>query len=472
MNFKKYDDHIELDINDKSIIIIANKDVDIQKNSLEQLEHLDSNLSKLNTPENPGTFQYIGTPDFHKGDTIPIGTTVVSNYFIPKLMGNDISCGMQLTATNLIRNKLTPSAIERLVGLNRHDYFEGGRGVKTNATLRKDIVEKGIHALRNIDISLKKDTECIWNVLNKIKLPEQKNTCTRSSIRDTNIFDDWIEESKDYDSQLGSIGGGNHFCEYLYTDKILDSQISRQLNITPEQVVILVHSGSLGFGHGVNMVTEDALKSYWKSKGGKLPPILGLPPSEKDIISRLYKNIKNAANFAQVNRTVLSAIAFRNLERATSNNLTGNLITDIDHNMIDRYEGNFRHRKGACSAKENELVLIPGSMGTSSYLCIGTGNRATLQVSSHGSGRSYSRGEAMKKDKKEFDNWRSSYHIVTQLDFDKVTNNVTKQLKIQQLMQESPLAYKDIEPTVDSQVAYDMILPVARMKSILTIKAL
>lgn len=168
----------------------------------------------------------------------------------------------------------------------------------------------------------------------------------------------------------------------------------------------------------------------------------------------------------------------------------GILLYDSPHNFIWKVEmegrNYFIHRKGACSARGmegmegtpfayyGEPVMIPGSMGSSSYLLRGMGNPQSLWSASHGAGRRLSRGEAIHGNDREFKEFMKKFHIVTPIDPDrsdlKGRNDILKKWE-ETIRSEAPYAYKDIHQVVKVHEEHGMAGLVARMEPVFTVKA-
>jgi len=135
------------------------------------------------------------------------------------------------------------------------------------------------------------------------------------------------------------------------------------------------------------------------------------------------------------------------------------LVYDVPHNLTLPYEGGWLARKGACPAEENQPVIIPGSMGASSYLMVGRGDAAALQTASHGAGRSRSRFDMARggADRREEALGLTGVDCVS--------------LRAERRIEEAPAAYKPIGPVVASQVEAGIVGEVARLAPLLTFKA-
>ena len=204
---------------------------------------------------------------------------------------------------------------------------------------------------------------------------------------------------------------------------------------------------------------------------------------------RFRNTTRNAANFGFANRLFLGLM----LQNAVENTVRAfgmKLLYDSPHNFIWEREAEGRkyyiHRKGACSARDmeemegtpfayyGEPVMIPGSMGSSSYLLRGMGNPDALWSASHGAGRRLSRGEAIHGSDEEFQQFMKKFHIVTPIDPNrsdlKGRSDILKKWE-ESIRSEAPYAYKDIDQVVKVHEDHGMAGLVARMEPLFTVKA-
>jgi tRNA-splicing ligase RtcB len=165
----------------------------------------------------------------------------------------------------------------------------------------------------------------------------------------------------------------------------------------------------------------------------------------------------SAAHYATVNRALISEM-IRQRATQTYGKKDNRLITDVPHNIILKEDGFNVHRKGATPAHNNELLLIPGSMGAESYLLNGLGNKKWIKSASHGAGRSVSRNKMSFKGKRDF-------NILGLNGVECIS------LKEERKIEEAPGAYKDIGPVIKSQVEEQTVEVVAVFSPLVTFKA-
>lgn len=262
--------------------------------------------------------------------------------------------------------------------------------------------------------------------------------------------------------QLGTLGSGNHFLEIQYVDKIYNPEIAKKLGIYEEgQVTVMIHTGSRGFGHQVCSdylrVMERAVHQY----GIKLPDReLACAPAHSKEAEQYFQAMQCAANFAWANRQLIThwtRESFQKVFRKDAEDLDLHLIYDVAHNIAkleehvvdDKRVKVFVHRKGATRAfppghrdipadyrEMGQPVLIPGSMGTASYLLIGTKQAMKISFGStaHGAGRHLSRAAATRR------YWGSA--VKKELEQRGI---LIRAANIRVVAEEAPGAYKDID---------------------------
>lgn len=188
------------------------------------------------------------------------------------------------------------------------------------------------------------------------------------------LSDIWIENPYEEESpiaDLGTIGSGNHFAEFQCLEQVLNEKLFSELNIAREQVHLLVHSGSSAYGQSI-------MRRYLNPDG--------LLDGSEEAAAYLTEH-ENALLWAERNRK-LTAIKLLNYL-----GVDGFVKTVIDccHNYLEKREDGWLHRKGAVSAKKG-AVVIPGSRGSLTYICVPKGNtEISLNSLSHGAGRKWAR---------------------------------------------------------------------------------
>jgi tRNA-splicing ligase RtcB len=480
-----------------------NNDVKVEKNAFDELDSLltlNENIEKIKEVDSEffvdsdSSIQEVAiTPDFHKAAGIPVGTTLFTNGFvIPQAIGNDINCGMRFYTTNLSEDSIRKNMINIEKNI-RHIFFEGGRNIPMTKINREAILKEGLIGL--LETHKNMENKGLWKHYDALQQEKDLLHVNKmgSFITDDNIgLEDFIgSESIGYDSQIGSIGGGNHFVEIQKVTKIHNHQIANQWNLKVGQITFMIHTGSVAIGHHSGGYIKEMLKTiYPKQLEHPKNGIFVLPKSEryKKEWDTFWSLLHNAANFAFANRMFLGLMLYKSLFDELSD-FDMKLLYDAPHNYvweetIDNKDG-FIHRKGSCTAKSaeqmvntpfystGEPVMIPGSMGASSYLLAGLGNRDSLFSASHGAGRQLSRGETLKVDDKLFREFLTKFKVINPIDPNRVDlRNRTDILKKweEELKKEAPYAYKDISPIIQTHVDHNMAQVVAEVEPLLTIK--
>ena len=484
-------------------ILFANESVPVDSSSITELiELLDlkNTVEKFvkNSPESfdisPEISKVVLTPDFHKGKGVPIGTVLTTKGFIvPQAIGNDINCGMRLHTTSLTADQIK-GKLDKLETSFRHIFFEGGRNIPMSRVQREALFKNGITGLLNT--TSKGFNEGLWNLFNQQNIEKELNHISQNgSLKADRTYglDDFLGPSDrlSRDSQIGSIGGGNHFVEVQYVKNIIDGTTAHAWGIKQGMVTIMVHSGSVAIGHASGNFHNELIKETYPGDL-KYPEngIFPLPSGEKNKneIKKFWDILANAGNFAFANRLFLGLMALDGLQQ-NFGAIDYSLIYDAPHNLVWKDEVNgeecFIHRKGACPANGlNEMantpfefygepVMVPGSMGASSYLLAGQGNHLSSSSASHGAGRVLSRGKALKGNDAEFKEFLEKFRVVTPLDFRrqdiKLRKDIVKQ-KLADIKQEAPFAYKGITPVIETLSEAGIASPVAELEPLMTIK--
>lgn len=424
------------------------------------------------------------TPDFHKGAGIPIGTVLETEHaLLPQAVGSDVNCGMRLEVTALragrVRARL--DALERRL---RHLFFEGGRRIALTPVQREALLRDGLPGLLLAGAAP-------WRGFRPEDADDaldRAHACAHPAATAA-AFADWIGSAggASHDSVIGGIGGGNHFAELQYVAEVHDPAAAHAWGLSPGTVVTMVHSGSLSLGHQANATALDALRAGWpaglpRPRNGVLPFLLD---ERSEPARRRYLDaFGNAANFAAGNRYFLS-LAMRAGLAAECGDPDARPLYDAPHNLFWRDGDRFVHRKGATPAGGHaemaggpyamwgEPVIVPGSMGASSFVLRGHGNPRTLASACHGAGRRVPRGASARGGDAELDAFLREFRVVTPLDHrDPVTARRRDVMAAwrRDLKQEAPWAYKDIGPVVSSLAGGGVATPVAELRPLLTVK--
>lgn len=422
-----------------------------------------------------GIYKYsITLPDGHQGYGFPIGgvaaTDAEEGVISPGGVGYDINCGVRLLRTDLTRDEAVPKLRELVEALFRNvPSGLGSHGhVRLTPQQLDDVLRLGARWAVENGFGWKEDLE---------KLEEGGCMEGADPVKVSQ------EAKKRGFPQLGSLGSGNHFLEVQVVDKIYDPETAKKFGIFQEgQVTVMIHTGSRGLGHQVCSDYLRRMEHVVHKYGIKLPDreLVNVPftsPEGQDYFSAM----KCAANYAWANRQMIVhwvRQSFEQVFKRDADSLGIHIIYDVAHNIakLEEHEvdGGRRkvvvHRKGATRAfgpghpdipsiyrGVGQPVLIPGDMGTASYILVGTETamRETFGSTAHGAGRHLSRAAALKSFRGE--------HVQRELESQGI---VVRAAKISVIAEEAPEAYKDVDRVVDVSHRAGIALKVARLRPI------
>ncbi|MFW6283225.1 MAG: RtcB family protein, partial [Minisyncoccales bacterium] len=274
--------------------------------------------------------------------------------------------------------------------------------------------------------------------------------------------------------QLGTLGSGNHFLDVQVVDEIFDSETARAFGLEKDQVVIMIHCGSRGLGH---QIASDYIKKMSDEYGEENFPDKQLisAPVNSELGKEYYAAMACAVNFAFANKQLMVYWIRDELKRILPKSEV-EVVYDVCHNIakFEEYDINGKkqkicvHRKGATRAfgpgrkeipkvyrKVGQPVLIPGSMGTASYVLVGTREAEKLTFGStvHGAGRVMSRSKALKKFTGE--------EVMKELENKGI---IIKSSSMKSFTQEVPAVYKDIGEVVNTVHNLGISKKVAKLK--------
>lgn len=407
----------------------------------------------------------IGMPDIHTGYGLPIGGVMATDYekgvVSAGAVGMDINCGVRLITTKIHAEKLDRNIILQLLKhISRR--VPGGVGKSSGLQLFKKIPLDAI-AGESVEYFVKEGFGRKED-LNKIE--------DRGCIRGADVSVISKEALKRAD-QLGTLGGGNHFIEIGEVSSVFDENLAARFGFKDKFTYIMIHTGSRGFGH---QICTDYSKIMWENseKNRSYAPEKGLacaPITSKDGQNYL-KAMATAANYAFSNRQIITHFvreAFVEVLKKSEIDLGLNILYDVAHNIAkkERYNGRWLlvHRKGAtralpggheenpqCYMDTGHPAIIPGSMGTASYVVVGTDKiHETFCSVNHGAGRLMSRKRARKEFSRE-DLLNQMRGVVS------IASNPGT------LLDEAPLAYKDIDDVIFTLVSAGITNPVVKLK--------
>ena len=487
------------------VTVFANTGVPIQEEGLDQLQEflgLQETLVSLRDQErgghippfwgdSPGTIEsVVVTPDFHRGGGIPVGVVVEARGFvIPAAIGNDICCGMRLLTTDVTQAELEPH-LDALGHRLREIFFQGQRNIPMSPKQREALLRDGLWGLH--ETMGDNGSTGLWRYYDPRQQAEDLLRVHFQGVlpaRETFGFGDYIKASGNVDGrdpQIGSVGGGNHFVELQVVDEIQDGPTAHTWGLSRGNVSIMAHSGSLGLGHMVG--------GHYVGKAHSLFPRTGMHhPSHGFYVlptggphaaqAREYLDaMRNAANFAFANRLCLGLMVVRALSEVLGRVVGSSLVYDAPHNLIWENGDTYRHRKGACPAPGPSMgtfeytghpVIIPGSMGSASYVLAGEGNEGALCSACHGAGRGLTRGQAAHVPQGTFERDVAPLRVITAIDPEspqvRGRQDILGRYR-QRLLEEAPGAYKNITPVVQTVEDAGIARRVVRLSPIMTVK--
>ena len=415
----------------------------------------DKSLEQLvNVATLPGIQRYaLAMPDMHEGYASCIGGVAAISTFngviSPGVCGYDINCGMKLLKSDYSEKEIEPY-LDKLATEIQKEVPSGlgkGRQIKLSIGEINKILEGGAQRLVEQGYGEKEDFE-------------NCEAGGKLEWADASVVSDYAKNrGRD---QVGTLGSGNHFLEIQKVQELFDEKVAEAFGLFKDQIVIMIHCGSRGLGH---QVCTDYLRTMipaMQRYGIKVPDReFACVPFNSPEGQRYFAAMASAANYAWANRQMITHF-IRKAWKSILGEKASPLIAlyDVAHNIIkkEKYLINGKetevavHRKGATRAfppghseipKKYQLVgqpvLIPGSMGTASYVLVGTkeGEEAFFSTC-HGSGRTMSRHEAMRR--------VSGQEVVRNLESKGI---IVKCYSLRGIAEEAPMAYKDIESVVE-----------------------
>ncbi len=416
----------------------------------------------------------LAMPDIHQGYGFPIGGVAAMDWdegvVSPGGVGFDINCGVRLVRTNLgvadVRARL-----KELIDQVFRDVpcGTGGAGqLKIGARQLDDVLEKGAR----------------WMVENGYGHERDLEFCEEDGAMGDADASRVSERAKERGGpQLGTLGSGNHFLEFQVVDSIADEQAASAFGIEAGQVVVLIHCGSRGLGHQVctDYLAEmgAAMKRHSINVADRQLACVPIQSAEGEAY---LSAMRAAANFAWANRQTILHFLRGSVQKVFGASARLDLIYDICHNIAKRekhtVEGRKRtvlvHRKGATRAfaaghrdlpgayrRTGQPVLVPGSMGTASWVLAGAAGAMddTFASVCHGAGRLMSRAAARKG--RDVAQIRQSLEQAGILVRSETRDGI---------LEEAPEAYKDVDEVIEVVVQAGLATKVARLRPLGVIK--
>ncbi|MDP3052687.1 MAG: RtcB family protein [bacterium] len=429
----------------------------------------------INTASLPGIVNYsLAMPDIHTGYGFVIGGVAAMDFkdgvISPGGVGYDINCGMRVLRSEYSEKEIRPH-LEKLATEIQNEVPSGlgqGRQIKSSVGEIEKILEDGAQRIVEQGCGEKEDLEnCESN--GRLTNADVSLVSERAKNRGRN--------------QVGTLGSGNHFLEIQKVEEIFDETAAKAFGLFKDQVLVMIHTGSRGLGHQIATDYIRVMVNAMSKYGIKLPDReLAACPIDSSEGKNYFTAMNCGANYAWANRQAITHFirkAWKSVLGDSGSKLK--VVYDVAHN-IAKIENHLVygeekklivHRKGATRAfppghpeipeKYREVgqpVLIPGSMGTASYILAGTKEGAEAWFSAcHGAGRTMSRHAAARA--------VSPQELIKSLESKGI---VIRCASPSGLAEEAPQAYKDIEGVVEVVHQAGLSKKVARLKPLAVIK--
>ncbi len=416
----------------------------------------------------------LAMPDIHQGYGFPIGGVAAMDWHngvvSPGGVGYDINCGVRLVRVNLSEVEVR-ARLKELIDQVFRDVpcGVGGKG-------HFDVTEKQLNQV------LERGAQ--WMVEQGYGGESDTMLCEeRGCLREADASQVSARAKERGRPQIGTLGSGNHFLEIQFVEKIEAGDAARDYGLKEGQVVVLIHSGSRGFGHQVCTDALAEMGAAMKKYGITLPDRqLACVPIQSPEGQSYLKAMRAAANFAWANRQAMTHFLRGSFERIFGKRVHLDLMYDVCHNIAKRekytWEGRpvdvLVHRKGATRAfpphhpeipaeycAAGQPVLIPGSMGTASWVLAGCDGAMQESFGSvcHGAGRLLSRNAAKAG--------RDAREVQKELE---ARGILVRSETRDGIVEEVPEAYKDVDEVIDVVHRAGLARKVARLRPMGVIK--
>ena len=427
----------------------------------------------------PPARKALATADIHVGFGIPIGSVLgMDRAIMPAAVGYDINCGMRLLNTPFSKGDIDTEKIAASIARDI-PLGEGRANLVLDKTSIEAVINNGVASVPTLAHRIRHQA---WEVFDADEFADdlkriEENGCLPADL--AVVPSVAIQKGS---AQIGTLGGGNHFIEIQYVKEVFDQSLAKTFGLFKNQIVVMIHSGSRRFGYEI--------ADHYMSIAAKRPDMverkkmLSFLPTDSKAGQDYIAAMAAAANFAFTNRHVMALLVRRCFNRMFGPTPL-KLVYDIAHNMakLETHEGTqlWVHRKGATRAfgrermaatvfaETGQPIIIPGSMGTASFLLVGTGNsEESLCSVNHGAGRVMSRTAAIGKHHRgriitppriSDEQFKRSMAGIKLITSDKG-----------RIKEEAPDAYKDIEEVVRIVIECGWAKAVARMLPLAVLK--
>ncbi len=407
-------------------------------------------------------------PDVHWGYGFPIGGVAATDIdrggvVSPGGVGFDIGCGVRLLASRFSEQDFNARRVALMDELDRTTPRGLGKGAIAAHVDVDRVLEEGVRAVLAVGYGVERDLERC-----------EESGCSEGADR-LSITDRAKRRGAD---QLGSLGAGNHFLEIQVVDQVVDVQTAGVFGLVEGMVCVMIHCGSRGLGH---QTCTDQLDVMQHASVDVPDRQLAAVPVMSREGEKYLSAMASAANFAWANRHVLADGVRRAFERAFSTTDTGmDLVFDVAHNLakIEHHSVDgvptrlCVHRKGATRAfgpghpelvpdlrQVGQPVLVPGSMGTASWVLAGVVDNPAFASAAHGAGRLLSRTKAKRRG--------SGTSVREALEAEGIA---VRPGSVKLLAEEAPWAYKDVDEVVDVCERAHLARKVARLRPLGVVK--
>ena len=431
--------------------------------SEKMLEEVEEGALKqvVNVASLPGIVKYsLAMPDVHWGYGFPIGGVAAmklpGGVISPGGIGYDQNCGVRLLKSELTESEIKPHLDKLATEIQKQVPSGLGKGRQSKLSVKQinRILEDGVPYLVKQGYGEPEDIEnCEEN--GRMEQADASAVSERAKNRGRN--------------QVGTLGSGNHFLEIQKVQEIFDEETAKIFGLYKGQAVMMIHTGSRGLGH---QNCTDYLRIVMRAMSKyniRLPDReLACVPFDSPEGQRFFKAMSAASNYAWANRHMIMHYVRQAWKSVLGEKTDLKLLYDVAHNIAKVEEHNVDgkkmrllvHRKGATRAFPEQPVLIPGTMGTGSYVLVGTEKSAeTWHSVCHGAGRAMSRRAASRK--------ISGSEVVRKLAQKGI---IIKCHSMRGIAEEAPLAYKDVDSVVNVVHNAGLARKVAKLMPLAVIK--
>ncbi len=440
----------------------------------------DQSIEQLvNTAAMPGVVKRVLVmPDAHQGYGPPIGGVVPTRYpdgvISPGAVGYDINCGVRLMASELVAEEVKDEIDGLISALFRNipsGVGKGGGARRVSVREMDEVLVKG----------------AAWAVKAGYGQPDDLERLEeRGSMAGADPAAVSPRAKERGGPQLGTLGSGNHFIEIQEVEEVYDEEVARVFGLFEGQLAVEIHSGSRGLGHQVCSDYVNSLQNAVRKYKIQLPDRqLVCAPLDSPEGRSYFGAMVGAANYAWANRQCMAHLARRSFEEVLAGKVRSfdlHTVYDVAHNIakIEEHVVDGKrmklciHRKGATRAfgpghpavtpvyrDVGQPVLVPGDMGTASYVLVGTVDalEESFGTSCHGAGRTMSRTAAKKK-----------IHGGTLRDELEAQGIRVRAGSLAGLAEEAPDAYKDIDAVVEVVEGAGLARKVAKLRPLAVMK--